>query len=97
MTTNSFILAHKNIFILNSVFQDIVGFCISSEFIDENKILVDVYLNKEELLSNCNKEGLVIFEVEKTVKDLDSILDKISASSIESLNNEEAYFLKVLN
>lgn len=96
MTTNSFILIHKSPSILNSVFQNIVGFCVSSEFIDNNKILIDVYLDKDELISNCKKDGLIIFEVEKTVMDLDSILDKISTSSVESLNNEEMYFLKTL-
>jgi hypothetical protein len=93
MYTNKIILIHKDKQILNDIVKKISGFCVSMEFVSERVLLIDSYLTTEEVCDVCKNVNIKVFSAEKDALSVDMILEKISKSGVNSLRNEEYYFL----
>lgn len=97
MKLNSFVLARKDPSALKVIIDNIIGFCVSAEYISETMIMIETCLDKDEILKYYSDGKLLVLEVEREELSLDAILDKISKTGINSLRNEEKYFLSELS
>jgi hypothetical protein len=96
MLTNTLILAHKDKQVLENIIKKLSGFCVSMEYMSDRMLLIDTYLDKDEIETFYKTKDLSVFNVDKEVMELDTVLDKISATGVDSLLNSETFFLKTV-
>jgi len=93
MFINKTILIHKNKKNLEDIVSKFSRFCVSMVFVSDRILMIESYLTTEEVGEVCKGSNIKVFDVEKEALSLDTILDKISKFGMDSLRNEEYYFL----
>lgn len=96
MLTNTLILIHKDSQVIQNLANKLSGFCVSMEYMSERMLLIEGYISKEEIENFYKTKDLGVFNAENEVIELDTVLDKINATGVNSLLNKEVFFLKTV-